>query len=307
MLEEIADAIVSYAKNRRTLIFVPLIRIADQFAEILRSRGFAAEMVSGRCTDRAEKLTRFKSGETKILVNALLLGEGYDEPSLDCVICLRPTRIRSFYAQMIGRGTRIHPGKENLLILDFLWLSRQHNLIKPADLIAHDQNERLGIEQILAETDRSIAGVEGLTDGDLVEALDQSRDRALARQILAQRKLKGEVHDLMDIVDLCIAYHAPELENYAPTMHWHTRELSPKQIEILRRYRVDLQYVQDRGQASAIIDTIFRYNESIPATPKQLSFLRYLGYRGEITALSKPAASRLVAQLKQKLQTGTYA
>jgi superfamily II DNA or RNA helicase len=141
VLEEIADAVGVYAKNRKTLVFVPLIRIADQFAEILRSKGFAAEMVSGQCTDRADKLARFKNGETRILCNAVLLGEGYDEPSIDCVICLRPTKIRSFYAQMIGRGTRIHPGKENLLILDFLWLSRQHNLIKPADLIAHDEND----------------------------------------------------------------------------------------------------------------------------------------------------------------------
>jgi superfamily II DNA or RNA helicase len=305
VLEQVADATHVYAKHRKTLVFVPLIRIADQFAEILRSKGFAAEMVSGQCADRAEKLVRFSNGETQILVNALLLGEGYDEPSIDCVVCLRPTKIRSFYAQMVGRGTRIHPRKENLLILDFLWLSRQHNLAKPADLIAHDDNEREAIEKVLTEGNASIDVAPSdaeLIGGDLVDALDQSRERALARQILAQKKLKGEVHDLMDIIDLCIIYRAPDLENYAPTMFWHTRELSPKQVEILQRYRVDLSCVRDRGHASAIIDTIVRYNESRPATAKQLGFLYYLGYRGDTSGLSKPAASRLIAELKSKLE-----
>jgi superfamily II DNA or RNA helicase len=115
-LSRVAEAVSSYAKGRKTLIFVPLIRIANQFADILRQAGFAAEMICGACTDRAEKLTRFKSGETQVLVNAQLLTEGFDEPSISCVICLRPTKIRSFYSQMVGRGTRIHPGKKNLLL-----------------------------------------------------------------------------------------------------------------------------------------------------------------------------------------------
>src|SRR4029077_16662218 len=69
VLEKIAEAVIAYAKGRKTLIFVPLIRIAPQFAEILRDRGLAAEMISGACTDRTEKLKRFSSGKTRIFVN----------------------------------------------------------------------------------------------------------------------------------------------------------------------------------------------------------------------------------------------
>jgi superfamily II DNA or RNA helicase len=290
VLEQVADAIKLYAKGRKTLVFVPLIRIADQFAEILRTKGLAAEMICGVSADRAEKLGRFSQGQTEILVNAMLLSEGYDESSIDCVICLRPTRIRSLYAQMVSRGTRIHPGKENLLLLDFLWISRRHSLVRPVELIAHDENEQDAIDAVLSEV-----------DGDLVGALEESRERALARQILAQRKLRGEVHDLLDIVDLCIAYRAPELEDYAPTMFWHRWALTEKQCEYLRRYRVDLSVVRDRGHASAIIDTIIRYNESVPATPRQLGYLHFLGYRGESATLSKPAAGRLITELKGKL------
>jgi len=94
VLEQVARGIAEYARDRKTLVFTPLIRTADRFAQILRAAGFAAEFVSGKCVDRAEKLQRFARGETRILANAQLLTEGYDEPSIDCVVILRPTRSR---------------------------------------------------------------------------------------------------------------------------------------------------------------------------------------------------------------------
>jgi superfamily II DNA or RNA helicase len=111
VLEKIAEAVITYAENRKTLIFVPLIRIATQFADILKAHGLAAEMICGTCTDRAKKLVRFGSGETQVLVNAMLLGEGYDEPSIDCVIVLRPTRIRSFSRKWWVEELEFIPGK----------------------------------------------------------------------------------------------------------------------------------------------------------------------------------------------------
>ena len=105
-------------------------------AQILKSLGHKAEHISGESGERKKILERFHNGETTVLCNSMLLTEGYDEPSVDCVVCLRPTKIRSLYAQIIGRGTRICEGKENLLVLDFLWQSEQHSLCHPASLIA---------------------------------------------------------------------------------------------------------------------------------------------------------------------------
>jgi superfamily II DNA or RNA helicase len=266
VLEDVADAIIEHAPARKTLVFVPLVRIADQFAQILRNRtGMAAEMVSGACSDRAEKLARFSSGETQVLVNAMLLTEGYDEPSIDCIVPLRPTKIRSLYAQMVGRGTRIHPGKENLLLLDFLWISERHNLAQPVDLIAGDGIEGQAIKGVLEEA-----------EGDLVSAQSLQRDRALARQIAANAKRSGEIRDLLDLVDVCIAYQAPELERWTPTMRWHREYLTEKQRAFLVRKRIDLGAVQNRGHASAIIDAVIRYEESIPATEKQKNYCAWL-------------------------------
>jgi superfamily II DNA or RNA helicase len=103
-----------------------------------RQRGIAAEHVDGQSPDRTERLARFSRGETTLLSNAMLLTEGYDEPSIDCVVCLRPTKVRGLYSQIVGRGTRLYPGKDHLLLLDFLWLTEEHNLIRPANLIAKD-------------------------------------------------------------------------------------------------------------------------------------------------------------------------
>jgi superfamily II DNA or RNA helicase len=292
VLEEAAEAILTCAGVRKTLIFVPLVRIASAFAEILRDHGVAAEMISGACADRAEKLHRFGSGETQMLVNAMLLTEGYDEPSIDCVVPLRPTKIRSLYAQQVGRGTRIHPGKRDLLILDFLWQSRRHDIVSAVDLVAADDNERAGITAALS-------GADGDEDGDLVTALTVSRERALARQIAAQRDSRGE---LMDLIDVCVAYRAPELETWAPTMRWHRLSATEKQLDFLARWKVDAQSVRGRGHASEIISAIIRHQESLPATPKQLGYLQHcLGYRGNLAGLSKPAASRLISDLKERL------
>jgi superfamily II DNA or RNA helicase len=83
--------------------------------------------------------------------NAMLLTEGYDEPSIDCVVCLRPTKVRSLYCQIVGRGTRVYPNKDHLLLLDFLWLTNDHSLIKPAHLVAKDDKEADEVAEMLEE------------------------------------------------------------------------------------------------------------------------------------------------------------
>ena len=134
-LPEIARSIKWYADNRKVVVFLPLVSIAQEFMEILKREGLDAREVNGNSPDRKETLEWFdKTGPGSVLCNAMLLTEGWDCPSVDCVVVLRPTKIRSLYVQMIGRGTRPAPGKKDLLILDFLWMSQKHDLCKPADL-----------------------------------------------------------------------------------------------------------------------------------------------------------------------------
>src|SRR3954453_10588914 len=72
---------------------------------------------------RQRALAEFSEGRTAALTNVAVLTEGFDDPGVSCVAMARPTRSEGLYAQCIGRGTRLHPGKKSCLILDFVRLS----------------------------------------------------------------------------------------------------------------------------------------------------------------------------------------
>ena len=293
LLEEIALAVKRYASTRKTLIFVPLIATADRFASVLRGLGLAAEMVCGVSKDRQEILDRFRTGETRILVNSMLLTEGVDIPSIDCVICLRPTKIRSLLAQMIGRGCRLSPDKENLLVLDFLWQTNRHRLVQPASLIAKDEAEADQITRALAKSD----------DGDLIEAQKTAlaeREAALARQLEENRKRRGE---LLDILEVAARYRAPEIVNFEPYLRWHSLPVTPGQREILAKYKIPPGLAKNRGHASEIISSVFRYNEALSASEKQLRYMRYLGHPNPFgEQITKQEASRWIAARKAEIE-----
>lgn len=134
-LHQIADEMMKYCRDRKTVVFLPLVKTSQKFKEILNEKGFKAAEVNGESKDRAEVLEAFDKGEYNVLCNSMLLTEGWDCPSVDCVIVLRPTKVRSLYSQMVGRGTRLCEGKSHLLLLDFLWHTERHELCHPADLI----------------------------------------------------------------------------------------------------------------------------------------------------------------------------
>ncbi|MGE5756482.1 MAG: DEAD/DEAH box helicase [Planctomycetaceae bacterium] len=91
--------------SRRTVVFVPTIQSAKEFASKLQAFGIEAEAVWGTCPERDQAIARFRTGAVQVIVNVAVLGEGVDVPEIEAVVLLRPTRSRSLYAQMIGRGS----------------------------------------------------------------------------------------------------------------------------------------------------------------------------------------------------------
>ena len=138
-LYQIADEMAKYCQDRKTVVFLPLVKTSQKFRDILNEKGFKAAEVNGESRDRAEILEAFDKDEYNVLCNSMLLTEGWDCPSVDCVVVLRPTKVRSLYSQMVGRGTRLYPGKEDLLLLDFLWHTERHELCHPANLICESE------------------------------------------------------------------------------------------------------------------------------------------------------------------------
>ena len=139
-LRQIAQEIADHYSDRKTVVFLPLIHTSQTFCSLLQEMGVSAAEVNGNTIDRAEILRDFEAGRYSVLCNSMLLTEGWDCPSVDCVVMLRPTKVRSLYQQAVGRGTRLFPGKTELLILDFLWLTERHDLCRPSSLISKDAN-----------------------------------------------------------------------------------------------------------------------------------------------------------------------
>jgi len=264
-LEQIADVLVDH-RDRKMLVFLPLIKVSQQFAKLCRDRGLLAEHVDGQTSERQAALERFRRDETRILTNAMLLTEGYDEPSIDCVVCLRPTKVRSLYSQIIGRGTRIWPGKDHLLVLDFLWQAEEHSLVSPAHLIAEDEEDARALAEKLGD------------DGDLEdarEAVNADRTRKLAERLHANRTRRGSV---LDPLELAVTLNEAALAEYVPTMVWQGHAPTSKQLDVLGKFGLDTTSILSKGHASLLLDRLITRRQLGLATPKQVRVLRRRGH-----------------------------
>ncbi len=114
--------IVEHTRDRHaTLIFAAGVQHALHVQRVLAQCGHECGFVCGDTLpfERVETLQRFKDGNLRYLVNVNVLTTGFDAPNIDCVALLRPTNSPGLYYQMVGRGFRLHPSKDNCLVLDF--------------------------------------------------------------------------------------------------------------------------------------------------------------------------------------------
>ena len=278
-LEEIADEMVVRCKGRKTIVFTPLVKTSVKFCEILNRKGFKAFEVNGESKDRKEKLTAFSSGEYNVAVNSMLWVEGFDEPSVDCIVVLRPTRSRSLYTQMIGRGLRLAPNKEDCLILDFLWLTERHDLCHPASIIAKDEDmARMMTERILAEGAKGedspvdLLGVEAAVEEDII----REREESLARQLSELRSNRAK---FVDPLQYAFSIADESIINYEPTFAWEKKKPTQKQINLIQAWGLDVTGIDTVGKASALITALHTRKRQGLATPKLFRFLEGKGFK----------------------------
>ncbi len=133
---EAVQELVTFGEKRRSwLVFCSGVGHAQHARDAIRAHGISCEMVSGEAPpgERDSIIRRFKAGEIRCLTNAQVLTTGFDAPQVDLVAMLRPTLSTSLYCQIVGRGTRLAPGKENCLVLDFAGNVRRHG---PVDAVS---------------------------------------------------------------------------------------------------------------------------------------------------------------------------
>jgi hypothetical protein len=119
-----------HLKDKQTLCFCVDVAHAHSVAEAFRATGIRSAAVSGDMDrpSRSQVLDDFSAGRIQVLANCMILTEGYDEPSITGILLARPTKSSLLYTQMIGRGTRLHPGKENVTVVDIVDVTREHSL-----------------------------------------------------------------------------------------------------------------------------------------------------------------------------------
>lgn len=290
-LEQIAAEMAVRCKDRKTVVFLPLIRTSQKFRDLLNAHGFRAAEVNGQSDDRRQVLADFDAGKYNVLCNSMLLTEGWDCPSVDCVVVLRPTKVRSLYSQMVGRGTRLSPGKTDLLLLDFLWMTDKHELCRPADLVCEDRAVARQMTEHLAET--------GCPE-DIEEAAAQAsedvvaqREEALAKQLEEQRRKKAK---LVDPLQYEMSIQAEDLAGYVPAFGWEAGPPSEQQTAALEKLGILPDAVESAGKAALLLDRLHKRQTEGLTTPKQIRLLERYGFR-HVGSWSFEAARHMIDRI----------
>lgn len=274
-LEQIAGEMTELCANRKTVVFLPLVKTSQKFRDILNAHGFRAAEVNGESDDRAEVLSDFDAGKYNVLCNSMLLTEGWDCPSVDCVVVLRPTKVRGLYCQMVGRGTRLSPGKENLLLLDFLWMTERHELCHPASLICETEETARKMTENLAEEPGCPIDLEAAAQQASEDVIAQ-REEALAKQLEEMRKRKRR---LVDPLQYEMSIQAEDLADYVPTFGWEVLPPTAEQQEALSQAGILPDGVESAGKAKLLLDRLAKRREEGLTTPKQIRFLEQRGFK----------------------------
>ena len=291
-LGEIARVMAVECAGKKTVVFLPLVATAERMADELNAAGLRAVAASGYddAATRRAKREAFERGDIDVLCNSMLYTEGWDCPAVDCVVVLRPTRSRALYSQMVGRGTRLSPGKTHLTLLDFLWMTERHDLCRPASL--------LGVEPRTAQIVQERA--ESGDEYDVMDAAEeaersvaQEREAALARELEQMRARKKK---FVDPLQFAASIMDADLIDYRPTFGWELKAPTENQRQTIEKFGIDASSIESFGQASAIIDACIRRADANLATAKQIRCLERFGFK-HVALWPFDEASKMISRI----------
>ena len=297
-LQRIALPTIEIIEDKRTLVFAASVAHAERLCEIFnRYKPGSSQWLCGKTPkpERKDILRSFASGNTQVVVNVGVLTEGFDDPGIECVVLARPTKSRSLYCQMIGRGTRPLPGitgsspagdetsarerrdwiaasgKPTVRVIDFVGNATRHRLVHAADILGGDHPEpvRERAIRLLQESSTPMPIAEAYRTAEEELALEEEERKQ--REAAQQRKREEEQ-------DAARRALVRARADYTQTAHdpFRTVGLSPKR-----------EMVWDTAQ---------------PPTEKMVSFLKQQGVpQQEIARLNRSEAGVMVGELKARL------
>ena len=295
---QILAAFQTHAAERKALVFTPTVALAYAMVDTFRGAGMPAEALDGTTplATRRAILQRLHTGETRVVANCAVLTEGFDEPSVDCIIIARPTQSAPLYQQMLGRGTRTYPGKTDCLVLDVVGVSTQHTLHTAATLFGCDAG-RLARQSVLEllngpvrqdqEEDALLAGTLRSTPVDLFARRTlswvQTRQGAWVLSLGAQHgtlRLRPDGPDTWQVVQVRRDAEPVQLGDTLPLPYAQgLAEDYARHLGVLRLIEAEAPWRQQ------------------PATEKQTALLRKLGMAARVGLTKGEAADLLAAVL----------
>lgn len=273
-LHEVAAPTLELAGDRPTLVFGVTVDHAKKLCDVLnRYRQGCAKSVDGTMDvdQRRKLLDEFRGGAFQFLTNVALLTEGVDLPFVSCVAMARPTLSRSLYTQMVGRGTRLHPGKTDALVIDFVGNAGRHSLISVLDILGGEESE--GVKK------RALAKVRAGDEGDLMTLIDQARGEeqraAAAARTKAQSKFRARDVDLFSSTEQLLGIEVRRQAEVADPP-------SPEQVEKLVRHGIPVDGL-DFWEAKKLTRAIAERVKANLCTLKQARILARHGLRSDVS------------------------
>lgn len=311
-LHEIATPTVELVGDRKALVFAASVAQAERLTEIInRHKPDSADFVTGTTdkVERREMFAAFARKDFQFLVNVGVATEGFDDPSIDCIVMARPTKSRSLYAQMAGRGTRPLPGiidglelpqsrkeamrnsdKPFVEIIDFVGNSGEHKLITSADVLGGNYDDTV-IERAKRNAEEKDVPTDVLDELELAEKQIEAeqreeRERAARERIRAKVKYSTAKVNPFDVLDV----------NPWREKGWHKgRQPTQKQLKTLENAGVPTDGLSFT-HASQLIDQVFKRRKNGTCTYKQAKVLNKFGYHNSKDFTFKQA-SDLISQI----------
>lgn len=293
-LHQICHEIKERCHDRKTIVFTPLIATSRKMLAIFAEEGVSeVREVNGESPDRASVLEWFSHAPKGcVLLNSMLLTEGYDEPTVDCICVLRATKVRSLFVQMVGRGTRLAPDKANLLLLDFLWMTQTHDLCRPACLLTDDEEVAATITRRQESPEGQAAlDLDPETLADAESETVKQREKALAEKLEKMRRRKA---GLVDPLQYAYSVQDVNLTNYQPMTAHDAQNPTMQQLDQLEK--LGFGAPATFGEAELLIKQHDERRAAGLSTPKQIRFLESKGFRN-VAKWTKQQAQKLTQRI----------
>lgn len=291
IVARIAQTIAERSGDRPTVVFTPRVASAHALAEALVKLGIPAAGLDGT-VDRDERkrvLARFERGDIRVLTNCSLFTEGWDCPKVACVVMARPTKSRALYAQAVGRGTRLAPGKTDLLVLDICGNAGRHRLVNPIDILGGDKLS----ERVKKRAQELIDEDETLTTEDAIAAAEAEANdaRRQHQERFEKARMRFEEIDPFALLDLDLERAAEEDASADPSA-------LPVLLEDLqKRFKLKDRDVRSLsiGQARELARQLEHRKRSGLCTFNQARFLARQGLNPEVSFADASAAMAAAA------------